>query len=98
MFLYGCGYIVENNIVRKALIITGDILVLPIKGIEIMWNSYENMAVQNVFGIPVILNMTQTFKTGPRYTFQEIFKYASINKESVFKVIKRKIKEKIAKW
>ena len=98
MFFYGCGAIVGNNTVGKALITTGDILALPMKGVEIMWNSYGNMAVQKVFGMPVILNMTQTFKTGPGYTLKEISQYASINKESVFKVIKRKIKEKIAKW
>ena len=98
MFFYGCGAIVGNNTVGKALITTGDILALPMKGVEIMWNSYGNMAVQKVFGMPVILNMTQTFKTGPGYTLKEISKYASINKESVFEVIKRKIKEKIAKW
>lgn len=98
MFFYGCGAIVGNNTAGKVLITTGDILALPMKGVEIMWNSYGNMAVQKVFGMPVILNMTQTFKTGPGYTLKEISKYASINKESVFKVIKRKIKEKIAKW
>ena len=98
MFFYGCGTIVGNNTVGKALITTGDILALPMKGVEIMWNSYGNMAVQKVFGIPVILNMTQTFKTGPGYTLKEISEYASISKESVFQVIKRKIKEKIAKW
>ena len=98
MFFYGCGAIVGNNTVGKALITTGDILALPMKGVEIMWNSYGNMAVQKVFGMPVILNMTQTFKTGPGYTLKEISEYASISKESVFQVIKRKIKEKIAKW
>ena len=98
MFFYGCGVIVGNNTVGKALITTGDILALPMKGVEIMWNSYGNMAVQKVFGMPVILNMTQTFKTGPGYTLKEISEYASISKESVFQVIKRKIKEKIAKW
>jgi len=98
MFFYGCGAIVGNNTVGKALITTGDILALPMKGVEIMWNSYGNMAVQKFFGMPVILNMTQTFKTGPGYTLKEISEYASISKESVFQVIKRKIKEKIAKW
>ena len=98
MFFYGCGAIVGNNTVGKALITTGDILALPMKGVEIMWNSYGNMAVQKVFGMPVILNMTQTFKTGPGYTLKEISEYTSISKKSVFQVIKRKIKEKIAKW
>ena len=98
MFFYGCGTIVGNNTVGKALITTGDILALPMKGVEIMWNSYGNMAVQKVFGMPVILNMTQTFKTGPGYTLKEISEYTSISKKSVFQVIKRKIKEKIAKW
>ena len=56
------------------------------------------MSVQKVFGMPVILNMTQTFKTGPGYTLKEISEYASISKESIFQVIKRKIKEKIVKW
>lgn len=98
MFFYGCGAIVGSNTVGKALITTGDILALPMKGVEIMWNSYGNMAVQKVFGMPVILNMTQTFKTGPGYTLKEISEYASISKESVFQVIKRKIKEKITKW
>ena len=98
MFFYGCGAIVGNNTAGKVLITTGDILALPMKGVEIMWNSYGNMAVQKVFGMPVILNMTQTFKTGPGYTLKEISEYASISKESIFQVIKRKIKEKITKW
>jgi len=55
-----------------------------------MLNSYGNMAVQKVFGMPVILNMTQIFKTKIGYTFKEISKYALIDKESVFKVIKSK--------
>ena len=98
MFFYGCGAIIGNNTVGKSLITTGDILALPMKGLEIMWNSYANMAVQKVFGMPVILNMTQTFKTGPGYTLKEISEYVSIGKESFFEVIKRKIKEKIVKW
>ena len=33
-------------------------LALPMKGVEIMWNSYENLLIQKVFGIPLILNMS----------------------------------------
>lgn len=98
IFFYGCGAIFGNNTVGKVFITTGDILALPMKGLEIMWNSYGNMAVQKVFGIPVILNMTQTFKTGPGYTIQEISRYAPFNKKSIFKVLKNKIKEKIINW
>ena len=42
MFFYGCGAIVGNTKVGKALITTGDALALPMKGVEIMWNSYGN--------------------------------------------------------
>ena len=65
MFFYGCGAIAGNNTIGKAFVTTGDVLALPMKGIEVMWNSYGNPVIQKVFGIPVILNMTQTFKTGP---------------------------------
>ena len=60
------------------------------KGFEIMWNSYANPIVQ-----PLILTMTQTFKTGPGYTLEEIAKYISQkrNQTSVFKFIKNKIVE-----
>lgn len=94
MFFYGCGAIVGNNIFGKVLITTGDTLALPMKGVEIMWNSYGNPIIQKVFGIPVILNMTQTFKTGPGYTVDEITRYISLNKKSLFKVMK----DKIIKW
>lgn len=91
MFFYGCGAIVGNNTVGKALITLGDGLALPMKGVEIMWNSYGTPIIQKVFGIPVILNMTQTFKTGPGYTLKEVGRYISLNNKSFLKVIKDKI-------
>ena len=94
MFFYGCGAIVGNNTIGKALVTTGDILALPMKGVELMWNSYGNLIIQKVFGIPVILNMTQTFKTGPGYTVKEIRQYVSLNNSSLVKTIK----DKIIKW
>jgi len=94
MFFYGCGAIVGNNTLGKALITTGDVLALPMKGVEIMWNSYGNSLTQKLFGIPTILNMTQTFKTGPGYTVQEVSKYINFNKKSLF----RNIKDRIIKW
>jgi len=94
MFFYGCGAIVGNNPVGKVLITTADILALPMKGVEIMWNSYGNSVTQKLFGIPTILNMTQTLKTGPGYTIPEIYKYVNFDQKSVF----RHIKDKIIKW
>ena len=91
MFFYGCGAIVGNTTVGKVLITTGDALALPMKGVEIIWNSYGNPIIQKVFGIPVILNMTQTFKTGPGYTVEEVARYISLNKKSLFKAMKDKI-------
>jgi len=91
MFFYGCGAIVGNNTVGKALITTGDALALPMKSVEIMWNSYGNPIIQKVFGIPIILNMTQTFKTGSGYTVEEFARYISLNKKSLVKAIKDKI-------
>ena len=94
MFFYGCGAIAGNNTIGKALVTTGDVLALPMKGVEIMWNSYGNPIIQKVFGIPVILNMTQTFKTGPGYTLKEIHNYISLNNTSLLK----SIKNKVIKW
>jgi len=91
MFFYGCGAIVGNNTVGKALITTGDALALPMKSVEIMWNSYGNPVIQKIFGIPVILNMTQTFKTGSGYTIQEVSRYISFHNKSIVKTIKNKI-------
>ena len=82
MFFYGCGAIAGNNGIGKALVTTGDALALPMKGVEMMWNSYGN---------PVLLNMTQTFKTGPGYTLKEIHNYISLNNNSLVKAIKGKI-------
>jgi hypothetical protein len=56
-----------------------------------MWNSYGNPVIQKVFGIPIILNMTQAFKTGPGYTLKEIATYIPFNKKSILKTIKEKI-------
>jgi len=91
IFFYGCGGIVGNNTFGKALITTGDVLAFPMKGIEIMWNSYVNPVTQKVFGIPIILNLTQAFKTGPGYTIEEIRRYIPLNNKSVLKAIKEKI-------
>jgi uncharacterized membrane protein (UPF0136 family) len=91
IFFYGCGAIVGNNAFGKTLVTTGDILAFPMKGVEIMWNSYGNPVIQKVFGIPIILNMTQAFKTGPGYTLKEIATYIPLNKKSIVKTIKEKI-------
>jgi hypothetical protein len=94
IFFYGFGTIVGNNSFGKALITTGDVLALPMKGVEIMWNSYGNSVTQKLFKIPTILNMTQTFKTGTGYTIPEIAKHIKFNKKSIL----RSIKDRIIKW
>ena len=91
IFFYGCGGIVGNNTFGKALITTGDVLAVPMKGVEIMWNSYGNPVIQKVFGIPLILNLTQAFKTGPGYTIEEIGRYIPLTNKSILKTIKEKI-------
>ena len=40
---------VENTLIEKALISTGDALAFPMKGVEMLWNSYENVVIQKVF-------------------------------------------------
>ena len=94
MFFYGCGAVFGNNVIGKVFVTTGDVLALPMKGVEVMWNSYGNSVIQKVFGIPVILNMTQTFKTGPGYTLEEIRNYIPLNNTSLLK----SIKNKVIKW
>lgn len=95
MFFYGCGAIIgSTNPIGKVFITTGDVLALPMKGVEIMWNSYGNSLTQKVFGIPVIINMTQPFKTGPGYTVKEIRQYIPVKNTSLVKYIK----DKVIKW
>ncbi len=36
MFFYGCGAVVGDNIIGKVFVTTGDVLALPMKGVEIM--------------------------------------------------------------
>ena len=91
MFFYGCGAILGNNTIGKIFVTTGDILALPMKGVEMVWNSYGNPVIHKVFGIPVILNMTQSFKTGPGYTLNEIRNYIPLNKTSLLKSVKNKV-------
>jgi hypothetical protein len=91
IFFYGCAAIIGNNTVGKVLVTTGDVLSVPMKSFEIMWNSYGNPVIQKVFGVPVVLNMTQSFKTGPGYTVREVFKYIPFNNKSIVKAIKEKI-------
>ena len=91
IFFYGCGAVFGNNTIGKVLVTTGDVLALPMKGVEVMWNSYGNPVIQKVFGMPVILNMTQTFKIGPGYTIQEIRDYIPLNNTSLLKFIKNKV-------
>ena len=91
IFFYGCGAIAGNNTFSKIFVTTADILALPMKGVEIMWNSYGNPVIQKVVGIPIILNMTQTFKTGPGYTLNEISNYIPLNNTSLVQYIKKKV-------
>ena len=89
MFFYGCGAIIGNNTIEKVLVTTVDAFALPMKGVVIIWNSYGNMAFKKVFGMPVIINMTQTFKIGLGYTLKKVYEYASIGKESAFSYLFR---------
>ena len=91
IFFYGCGAVFGNNTIGKVFVTTGDIFALPMKGVEIMWNSYGNPVIQKIFGIPIILNMTQTFKTGSGYTVKEISDYISLNNTSLLKSIKDRL-------
>ena len=92
LFFYGCGTIVGNNTVGKSLITAGNVLAFPMRGVEMMWNSYGNPVIQKVFGIPVILNMTQSLKIGPGYTFEEVSRYIRCNTNtSVVQFISKKL-------
>ncbi len=91
MFFYGCGAITGNNAIGKTLVSISDTIALLMKGVGIMWRLYANPVIQKVFGIPLILNMTQTFKTGSGSTIQEIRNYIQLNKTSLIKAIKGKI-------
>ena len=91
MFFYGCGAILGDNVVGKVFVSTGDVCAIPIKCVEIMWNSYGNPVIQKVFGIPVILNMTKTLKVGPGYSVEEIARYVTFNKKSFIKAMKEKM-------
>lgn len=93
MFFQSCGSIVGNNVVGKMFITVGDVLGLPMQLLEMVWNAHANDVIQRVFGIPVILNMTQTFKTGPGYTVDEVAKYVSIHRKSLLGIIKDRIKK-----
>jgi hypothetical protein len=95
MFFYGCGMIAGNNTLGKSLVTVGDVLAVPMKGVEIMWNSYGNPVTQKVFGIPVILNMTQTLKIGPGYSFEEISKYIRCTAQSP---LIKKISKPLLDW
>lgn len=95
MFFYGCGMIVGNNTLGKSLLTVGYVLALPMKGVEIIWNSYGNPVTQKVFGIPVILNMTQTLKIGPGYSFEEISKYIRCTDQSP---LIKKISKPLLDW
>lgn len=75
IFFYGCAAIAGNHTVGRVCASTGDICATPMKGVEIMWNSYVTPACQKIFGFPVILNMTQIFKTSFGYTPREIASY-----------------------
>jgi hypothetical protein len=39
IFFYGCGAIIGDNTVGKVFVTAGDVLAVPMKGVEIMWNS-----------------------------------------------------------
>ena len=45
MLFYGYVAIIGNNIIGKGFIITGDVLALLMKSVEIMWNSYGNSII-----------------------------------------------------
>lgn len=91
IFFYGCGALFRSNTIGKVCVTTADVLALPMKGVEVMCNSYGNPVIQKVFGIPFILNMTQTFKTGPGYTLKEVYNYIQLDNTSLLKSLKKKI-------
>lgn len=88
MFFYGCSALVGNNPVGRICGTTADILALPMRGIELAWNTYVNAATVKLFGVPTILNLTQTFKTGPGYTIEEIRKYIPMKRKDVVRTFK----------
>ena len=97
IFFYGCGAIAGENPVGKILITAGDALALPMRGTEVFWNSYGNPVIQKVFGIPLILNMTQTFKIITGYTIQEVVRYIKLDKKSAIKTLKDKTIKSLSK-
>ena len=95
MFCYGCATLFANNtMVAKFFNTGGDVLALPMKCLEVTWNAYGNPVIHKTLGIPVILNLTQTFKTGTGYTLKEVAKYIPMNKTSLV----RSIKNKLIQW
>jgi hypothetical protein len=82
LFFHACSLITVENLVGKTLSTTVDVLALPMRSFEIMWNSYGNTVIQKIFGIPVIFNLTQTVKRESGYTIEEIVSYIPLNHKS----------------
>jgi len=91
IFFYGCALVTGNSTVGRVCTTAGDICAFPMKGVELIWNRYANPISQQLFGIPIILNMTQTYKTGSGYTIKEMAAHVHFNRTSVLKKVKKAI-------
>lgn len=50
IFFYECATITGNSRIKKIITSTRDILALPMKGTEMIWNSYINSLIYKIFG------------------------------------------------
>jgi hypothetical protein len=96
MFFHGCGTLLGNTTYGRTCNTVGNILNLPMAGVELIYNVYGAPIVNATFGIPTILNYTKQAKRGIGLDTKEALDFiCAAKKPSILGTIKCYIIEKL---
>lgn len=98
IFFHGMSMIVGQNAVGRSCQSIGNILLLPMKGAELILNNIVFLPLGKITGIPILLNMTQTINMGPGLSVEDAKKMIDIAKKGKLSPLWKKISHTYEIW
>lgn len=98
IFFHGASMIFGENLIGSSCRTLGNVLLLPMKGTELVLNNIVLHPLGKITGIPMLLNMTQAINTGPGLSIKDAKKVIDIVQNGKLSPLWRKLSSTYEIW
>jgi len=98
IFFHGMSMIIGNNVAGRSCQTVGNVLLIPMRGSEILINNLLLLPLGKISGIPMILNMTDAINMGPGLSVSDAKKLSDVVRNGKLSPLWGKISKTFKIW